>query len=80
MRERNPSVEFPSGSSIDEPLRGVHASERTLEQAEINKKTSQSTLEEFDPGSERTLTAGFRHASRARKPSGEYSGVRVRNR
>ena len=25
----------------------------------------------FDPGSERTLAAGFRHASRGRKPSGE---------
>ena len=36
--------------------------------------------EEFDPGSERTLAAGLRHASRARKPQGEYSGVRVSNR
>ena len=26
-----------------------------------------NTLEEFDPGSERTLAAGLRHASRARK-------------
>ena len=44
-----------------------------------NNKPNQSH-EEFDPGSERTLTAGFRHASRARKSSDEYSGVRVRNR
>ena len=35
--------------------------------------------EEFDPGSERTLAAGFRHASRTRKPQGKYSGVRVSN-
>ena len=37
------------------------------------------SFEEFDPGSERTLAAGFRHASRARKSSDEYSGVRVSN-
>jgi hypothetical protein len=36
-------------------------------------------FEEFDPGSERTLAAGFRHASRARKAQAEYSGVRVSN-
>ena len=36
-----------------------------------------SSYEEFDPGSERTLAAGFRHASRARKGQPEYSGVRV---
>jgi len=37
---------------------------------------------EFDPGSERTLAAWIRHASRTRKfPSGsEYSGERVSNR
>ena len=36
---------------------------------------------EFDPGSERTLAAWIRHASRTRKlPSGsEYSGERVSN-
>ena len=36
---------------------------------------------EFDPGSERTLAAWIRHASRTRKlPSGsEYSGGRVSN-
>ena len=36
---------------------------------------------EFDPGSERTLAAWIRHASRTRKvPSGtEYSGKRVSN-
>jgi hypothetical protein len=38
-----------------------------------------NTFEEFDPGSERTLAAGFRHASRTRKPQGKYSGVRVSN-
>ena len=38
-------------------------------------------IEEFDPGSERTLAVCLIHASRARKPGqlGEYSGGRVRN-
>ena len=37
---------------------------------------------EFDPGSERTLAAWIRHASRTRKLSSEseYSGERVSNR
>ena len=34
---------------------------------------------EFDPGSERTLAACLTHASRGRKPQGEYTGERVHN-
>ena len=43
--------------------------------------SNRKLIEEFDPGSERTLAVCLIHASRARKPGqlGEYSGGRVRN-
>ena len=43
--------------------------------------STRKLIEEFDPGSERTLAVCLIHASRARKPGqlGEYSGGRVRN-
>src|SRR5271154_6420127 len=55
------------------PFRDPLAGSRTVDILSYNG--------EFDPGSERTLAACLRHASRGRKSGqlGEYTGARVNN-
>ena len=61
---------------------GFNQAPNNLELLQTRHSLQQRKLiEEFDPGSERTLAVCLIHASLARKPGqlGEYSGGRVRN-
>ena len=64
---------------LDSSLNPKSQEERSVKCSNIDLQTL--NYGEFDPGSGRTLAAGFIHASRTRtRPSGrKYSGARVSN-
>ena len=85
---REPLNNFEFISSIAKGQRSLRATlNRNIFEVSQAKKTGNFLLiykinnGEFDPGSERTLAAWIRHASRTRKFSSEseYSGERVSN-
>ena len=51
--------------------RAQHDAVRRVRDWVPSNKSQINSTEGFDPGSERTLAVWIRHASRARKPSGE---------